>query len=147
MEHFKATVEAIEGKKAETAAIMEEIQKATRNIGKVKIGKEQASLGQKLCVLKSECERNRTTSEELDFYTQFVAQVALTHQTAEHLDELLKGHSGISKHDINEALQNNKVDIEAYRGGSIVGSQCMTMAKNGDKIMDAITASIRRKVG
>jgi hypothetical protein len=146
MSEFKGTVEAIEGKKVETGKIMTEIEKATKNIAKAKFGNRQASWVRKLRVLKSECEQNRTTPEEMDFYKQFVTQVAITQQTTCHLNELLKVHKGDSERELKKALKANFVDIDAYHGGSIVGNHCMNMAQNGNKIMDAMNAAISPKI-
>ena len=64
---FKDEVDSIEGKKTETHKIINEIAKATKNVATAKFGKRQAAWVRKLCILKEECERNRSTKEEMVF--------------------------------------------------------------------------------
>ena len=53
--------------------MMAEIKKVTKSIAKTKRSKRQAAMMRNLQILKSECERNTTTAEEVEFYQQFVA--------------------------------------------------------------------------
>ena len=94
----------------------------------------------------SKCERNITTSEEMDFYKQCVAQVAFTKRITDHLNELLKVQTSNSKRETKEGLTGNNVNIDAYGDGSIAVNHCMNMAKNGNTIMNAMTAASSPKI-
>ena len=63
-----------------------EIEKATNTAAKAKFQKSQAEWVTKLQLLKEEYEQNKTISEEMKFYKQFVGQVVNTEQTITHLN-------------------------------------------------------------
>ena len=143
---FKDEVDSIEGKKTETHKIINEIAKATKNVATAKFGKRQAAWVRKLRILKEECERNRSTKEEMVFYHQFVTQVSLAKSTATHLNEIMKEHKGDAKRQLHKALTQNKVQIDAYHGGSITGNHCMNMALHGNTIMDDMSNAMLPKI-
>ena len=80
------------------------------------------------------------------FYHQSVAQVLLAKSTATNLNEIVKEHKGDAKRQLRKALKQNKVEKDAYHGGSITGNHCMNMAVHGNKIMDDMTTAMRPKI-
>ena len=90
--------------------------------------------------MKSECEINKVTEEEAQFYTNFVYQVVMAERTLEHCNELLKEHKYKcdTEREIIKARKDHNVDIDAYHSGSIVGNHCMHFGSKGDQLMDAV---------
>ena len=72
--------------------------------------------------------------------------MVVTEGTVDHMEELPKEHTGNSERELRKALHENNVDIDAYQGGSIVGNNCMNIAKNGYKILDAMTTAMLPKI-
>ena len=95
-----------------------------------------------LRILKYECERNKTTPEEVKFYQQFVGQVAASQQTVDYLNELLSAHVGDFEREIKKVLESYNIRLEAYHGSSLVGNHCMFMSQNGDHIMNDLVAVV-----
>ena len=143
---FKSAIDTIEGKREQAMQLMKEIGKATCRVKTAKFGARQGGWAKRLEILKSECERNRTTDEEAQFYNNFVYQVVMAERTAEHCNELLKAHKCDSEREIYKALKDHGVDINAYHSGSIVGNHCMHFGSKGDQIMDAITKAMLPKL-
>ena len=146
LREFKGVVNEIEGKKELTIQMMAEIKKVTKNIAKAKLGKRRKAMLRNLQLLKHECERNKTTPEEMEVYEQFVAQVSASQQTVDHLNNLLSAHVGDFDREIKKVLKTYNVRIEAYHGGSLVGNHCMFMSENSDNIMDDLSAAIRPRL-
>ena len=96
--------------------------------------------------MRAEYEKNKTTEEEERLYEDFVYQLVISEQTAQHGDDLLQAHTGDSERELVKALNANNVDISAYHSGSIVGNHCMYMGANGDKIIDAVTKGLEPKI-
>ena len=124
--------------------IMKEIVKMKKHTATY--GHKQQSLIFQLNTLRVECEKNKTTAEEEQLYEEFVYQLVVAEQTAQHCDELLKAHTGDSERELVKALKENNVDISAYHSGSIVGNHCMHMGANGDEIMNAVTKGMEPKI-
>ena len=91
---FKAEVESIDSKRAETEHLMAEIAKTEKTLSTAKLGKRQNTWVRKLQILKEQCEINKTTEDELAFYEQFIYQMWLAKSTAENLKEIAKEHGG-----------------------------------------------------
>ena len=105
MQKFEGIVNDVEGKKKDTEMMMKEIEKATIAAGKAKFQKSQGKWVKKLQLLKEECEQNKTTSEEMKFYKQFVWHVVNTEQTITHLNQVLKEHKGDSERKLIKAMK------------------------------------------
>ena len=105
--------------------IITEIEKGTKHIAKATFEIHQVSWMRELHVFEFKCENTGTTPEEMDFYKQFVAQVAITHQTTDHLNELLKARKGDCERGVKKTLDKNNIDIDSYHDGSIVGNHCI----------------------
>ena len=143
---FKDEIEAINGKKAETEHLMAEIAKTEKNLSTAKIGKRLREWDRKLQILREQCESNRTTEEELALYEQFVYQIWMANSTAKHLKEIVKEHGGDAKRQLLKILKQNKVDVEAYFGGSIVGNHCMNFAVHANIILEEMAAAMMPKI-
>ena len=67
---------------------MKEVGKASGRVQRANLGAQQGAAIRRLEILKSECEKNRVTEEEEQFYTNFVYQVVMAERTLEHCNEL-----------------------------------------------------------
>ena len=143
---FKDEIEAIDSKRTETEHLISEIAKTEKNLSTARLGKRQNTWVRKLQILREQVEIKRTTKEELAFYEQFIYQVWMAKHTAEHLEEIAKEHGGEAKRQLHKVLKQNRVDIEAYFGGSIVGNHCMNFAAHADKILAEMAAAMLPKI-
>ena len=143
---FKDEIAAVDGKRAESVHLMAEIAKTEKSLSTAKLGKRQKAWVRKLQILRQEVENNRTTKEEMALYEQIIYQMWLAKSTTEHLKEIVNEHGGDAKRQLHKVLRQNKVDIEAYFGGSIVGNHCMNFAVNANKILEEMAAAMRPKI-
>ena len=69
-----------------------------------KYGNKQKSLIFQLNTLRVECKKNKTTPEREQLYEEFVYQLVISEQTAQHCDELLKAHTEDSECELVKVL-------------------------------------------
>ena len=128
-QEYSSVVDTMEGKRVDNMNIMREIGKIEKRFKTARHGTKQQSLIFRLRTLRADCEKNKTTQEEKQLYQDFVYLLAISEQTVQHCNDLLKSHTGNSERELVKALKANNVDISAYHGGSIVGNHCMYMGK------------------
>jgi len=102
-------------------------------------------LGRNLTILRGELARWKTTTAEDRVYDEYFSQLLYAEGTLEHMEDLLKAHTGDSERELKRTLKANNVDIDAYHGGSIEGNHCMYFGEYGDKIMDTMKKTMQQK--
>ena len=87
-------------------------------------------------------EKNSHSDDELEFVAQLTEMKRIASENIKHLRILISKHDGYSRRLIVGILKLHTVDIQVYFNGVLNGAHCISLAKNGDKIISDITAKM-----
>ncbi len=73
-------------------------------------------------------------------------QIFITQEHKKELLTILEKHSGHSSRIAINAMSKNGVNENMYHSGSIDGNHCVKYGKNGDAIVGAITAEMKKVI-
>ena len=125
---------------------MKQIDNIHSSISTVKYGKHRDKLVRNLTMLRGELTRWKTTTEEDRVYDEYFSQLLYAEGTLKHMEDLLKAHTGDSERELIKTLKANKVDINSYFGGSIVGNHCMYFGEYRENIMNEMKKAMQPKI-
>ena len=85
-------------------------------------------------------------TEQIKNESHLMEQLFVTKKNKEEMLTILKKHEGHSSRVVASAMTKNGVDENVYHKGSIDGNHCMILGQNGTKIVNEVTAEMKKVV-